>query len=224
MRWVHPVFCFICFAVMPLSARADRLTPEKLWDLARVGDAAVSPDGSSVAYLVKHYDLSENAGTSDLILQPLPSDLAEGDAKSAAFETPLAKSEAKVLLKDVKGIGALSWLVHQSGPKLVYIAPGKKPLDENDDGEESDADGDAEDDEEEAGEPQAWMLDPSGGEPTQLTEVEKGIGNLIASPSGDALAFTVDVKLDKDVREIFEDRMVPMTLQGIERGMKELGR
>ena len=26
------------------------------------------------------------------------------------------------------------------------------------------------------------------------------------------------------IREIFEDRMVPMTLEGIERGMKELGR
>jgi len=26
------------------------------------------------------------------------------------------------------------------------------------------------------------------------------------------------------IREIFENRMVPMTLEGIERGMKELGR
>lgn len=206
MRWVHPVFCFVCVALMPLSTRADRLTPEKLWELARIGDAAVSPDGSSVAYLVKHYDLTENSGTSDLILQPLPSDLAEGAAKSAAFETPLVSTETKVLLRDVKGIGGLSWLVHQSGPKLVYIAPGQKTQDENDgdDAEAGSGDEDA-DDEEETGEPQAWMLDPSGGEPTQLTEVEKGIGNLIASPSGDALAFTVDVKLDKDVREIFED-------------------
>ena len=39
----------------------------------------------------------------------------------------------------------------------------------------------------------------------QLTNVENGISNLITSPSGDAIAFTVDVKIDKEVTEIYED-------------------
>ena len=41
----------LLFSLAP-SVFAERLSPEKLLDLGRVGDAAVSPDGTQLAYLV----------------------------------------------------------------------------------------------------------------------------------------------------------------------------
>jgi len=54
---------------------AERLTPERLWDLQRVGDVAVSPDGKQLAYLVTKYSLEENRGTTSLYVQALPDKL-----------------------------------------------------------------------------------------------------------------------------------------------------
>ena len=38
-----------------------RLTPESLWAMGRIGDVAVSPDGSKTAYQVSYYSVQENA-------------------------------------------------------------------------------------------------------------------------------------------------------------------
>ena len=54
-----------------LSYAGRRLTPELLWKLGRVGEVAISPDGKQVAYIVTNYDLGENSGTSDLIIQAI---------------------------------------------------------------------------------------------------------------------------------------------------------
>lgn len=183
---------FMSIAGMQVKA-AERMTPEKLWDLKRIGAAAVSPDGKTLAYLVTQYDLEENAGRTTLYVQPISTATAGGHT-STAFETPLADAEARAVLEDVKGLGELSWLNHVSGPRLLYIAPTEGGDEENsEDGE--------------AGAPQAWMLDPwdAGAEPVQLTTVEDGIANLIPSPSGNKIAFTADIKLDKTVNEIYED-------------------
>ncbi|MDA7874297.1 S9 family peptidase [Rhodopirellula sp.] len=188
--------CLVLFALAK-PASADRLTPETLWDLARVGDAAVSPDGKQLAYLVKQYDLAENSGTSSLMVQSLAATL-DSDVKAAAFESPLLTEKSEPLLEDIKGLGSLNWLAHPTGSKLVYIAPGKPTA-------KSDKKESQEDSSDEPGESQAWMLDPVTGEAEQLTHVEDGIANLITSPSGDAIAFTVDVKIDQEVTEIYED-------------------
>lgn len=174
--------CLAC-AWMVSPVLAERLSPEKLWDLARIGDAAVSPDGKFVAYLVTRYDLSENSGTASLMLQELPTDASKPEPVAIAFDTPLAASGAKALLSDVKGLNSLAWLNHSTGAKLIYIAPTE--------GED--------------GKPQAWMMDPADATPVQLTSIEDGIGNLKASPAGNAIAFTVDVKMDPEVSELYSD-------------------
>ncbi len=180
---------------------AERLTPEKLWDLGRIGDAAVSPDGKQLAFLVTRYDLEKNEGTTSLMLQPLPAgEIRTAGRKSVAFDTPLAAPTPRALLKDIKGLGSLGWLNHSTAPKLVYIAPAKD--DDNDDAKKQE---DGKEEEQEKSKPQAWMIDPSGGKPRQLTHVEQGIANLKASPAGDAIAFTVDVKMDDKVAEIYPD-------------------
>jgi dipeptidyl aminopeptidase/acylaminoacyl peptidase len=44
------------------------MTPELLWKLNRLGDTALSADGSLVAYAVRKYDLKENKGKSTLFV------------------------------------------------------------------------------------------------------------------------------------------------------------
>lgn len=169
--------------LMPSDACwAERLTPEKLWDLARIGDSAVSPDGKQLAYLVTRYDLVENAGTTSLVVQPIVENF-DATVEAIAFGTPLSVPKSVTLKEDVKGLGALNWLNHPSGAKVIYSAPteGEDPT------------------------TQAWMLDPKGGEATQLTSIDGGIGNLKPSPAGNAIAFTVDVTLDKKVNELYAD-------------------
>ncbi len=210
---MRPVSTLLVFSILIAGGgpcAGERLTPETLWDLGRIGDAAVSPDGTQLAYLVTRYDLKANEGSTSLMLQPLSlkGQTETSGKKSVAFETPLANSSAKAVLKDVKGLGSLGWLNHASGPKLVYIAPAEE--EEGDETEEKskeddEEEGDDEGDDDDSGKPQAWMIDPSGGEPTQLTHVKEGVGNLKTSPSGDAIAFTVDVKMDPKVTELYED-------------------
>lgn len=191
----------VCLVVSTLGclaltnvARAERMTPEKLWDLQRIGDVAVSADGKQLAYLVTKYSLAENSGTTSLMLQALPAGGASAGVASAgvasaevktsiAFGTPLATATAKALLSNVSGLQSLSWIKRPQGERLLYIAPTA--------GEE--------------GKPQAWLLDPAGGKPQQLTQVKEGIANLKPSPTGEAIAFTVDVKMDQEVPEIYAD-------------------
>ncbi len=208
MRWNAGLLLFALVSLTPNPCSAERLSPEKLWDLARIGDAAVSPDGSQVAYLVTRFDLEKNEGTTSLMLQPLPQQLAPGQQRATGFETPLVTTKARSLLADVKGLGSLSWLDHASGPKLVYVAPAKMEEQEVESkpGQGAKRDTDQAKGEEASNEkPQAWMIATDGSEPTQLTRVTEGIGNLKVSPSGDAIAFTVDLKMDPKVAELYED-------------------
>ncbi|MCA9319104.1 MAG: PD40 domain-containing protein, partial [Planctomycetes bacterium] len=52
---------------------------------------------------------------------------------------------------------------------------------------------------------QAWSLDPATGDLLQVTDLAGGIANLKVAPGGRRMAFTVDVKLDATVPELFAD-------------------
>lgn len=60
-------------ALLPLSARADEkrtLTADDLVTMPRVGDPAVSPDGTLVAYTVSTYDADEDRRNADVWIVP----------------------------------------------------------------------------------------------------------------------------------------------------------
>ncbi len=44
----------------------NKMTPELLWQLGRVSLQAISPDGKTVVYGVRYYDIEGNSGSSDL--------------------------------------------------------------------------------------------------------------------------------------------------------------
>ena len=205
MRALKLGLLLISSILLSNAGSAERLSPERLWDLARIGDAVVSPDGQSVAYLVTRYDLAENSGTSSLLVQDLPKEIGSEGEKAIAFGTTLSLSEPRVMLKDVKGIGSLNWLNHRSGAKLVYIAPAEMPSETDTDQAQDEVEVEDSASKEPEKKPQAWMISPDGGDAVQLTKVPEGISNLKTAPSGDAIAFTVDVKLDQEVSEIYAD-------------------
>ena len=64
----------------------DRMTPEALWAMGRIGGAAASPDGKTVAYQVGYYSVKQNKSHQMLYTQT-------ADGKQQTVLTTSAKSE-----------------------------------------------------------------------------------------------------------------------------------
>ena len=63
-----------------------RLTPEALWAMGRIGDVAVSPDGSKIAYQVSYYSVEENASHTVIYMMDSNGSNVRLLTKSAASE------------------------------------------------------------------------------------------------------------------------------------------
>ena len=69
-----------------VTVENGQFTPEIMWKLGKMGETAVSPDGSQLAYAVTYYDMDQNKGNAELYLMPT----AGGEAKQL---TTTAESE-----------------------------------------------------------------------------------------------------------------------------------
>ncbi len=74
------LFCFTAFS-------QNRLTPEMLWKLGRVSDPQVSPDGNTVLYNVRVYDLAANRGNSDIYKVDIKTGLVKALTNDEVDET-----------------------------------------------------------------------------------------------------------------------------------------
>ncbi len=167
MRAVTAIVLFLLTAVSSTAAE-NRMSPELLWKLGRVGGGAVSPDGAQIAYSVRRYDLAKNSGLTEIHLISLST-----GKDRIALTLPNASS--------------LQWGQGATASQLFYVAAGSR----------------------EDAKPQVWSFDASsnrgGAKPRQVTDVEQGVANLKVSPTGTHLAFTVDVKMDSTVNELYSD-------------------
>ncbi len=107
-----------------LNMETDKLTPEILWSFGRVGEVAVSPDKKTVIYGVKYYDISENAGNSDLYSMNI-------DGSGLTQITRTAKSEYNIVWRpDGKKIGFIyatdkgsqMWEMNPDGTERVKVS------------------------------------------------------------------------------------------------------
>ena len=73
-----------------------RMTPELLWKLGRLGEAAISPDGKQVAYSVRRFELADNEGTTNL------------------YVTNVADGVTSLISKNWKSLSSLSCLLYTS--------------------------------------------------------------------------------------------------------------
>ena len=96
------VLSFVIFIVAVSAIAQNRVTPELLWKLGRVGDVQVSPDGKWILYPVTRYDIAANKGNTDLYLVS-----AEGGTPVKLTNSPTSEYNA-VWRPDGKKIGYLS--------------------------------------------------------------------------------------------------------------------
>lgn len=99
------------------DSQKQRMTPELLWKLGRLGEAVTSPDGNQVAYTVRRYELAEDKGHSDLFL------------------INLADGKQTHVLKQWSSIGSLHWLATKNGPRIFFEGTLAPPADANPDDE-----------------------------------------------------------------------------------------
>ena len=83
----------------------DRMTPEALWAMGRIGGAAASPDGKTVAYQVGYYSVKQNKSQQMLYTQT-------ADGKQQTVLTTSAKSETDP-----------AWI--EGGKRIAFLTDGQ---------------------------------------------------------------------------------------------------
>lgn len=83
----------------------DRMTPEALWAMGRIGGAAASPDGKTVAYQVGYYSVKQNKSHQMLYTQT-------ADGKQQTVLTTSAKSETDP-----------TWI--EGGKRIAFLTDGQ---------------------------------------------------------------------------------------------------
>lgn len=147
------------------SAEGNRMTPERLWQLGRIGESSIRSDGQVIAYTVRHYKLEENSGTTSLVL------LSMDESNPGNSQT---------VLEGWPSIDSPQWVQD----KLYFL--GSAPKDQD-------------------GGSQVYCMNSPDSEPKKVSNIDGGLANLKVSPTGTHIAYTVDVKMDPTVNEIYED-------------------
>ena len=111
--------------------------------------------------------------------------LADNKGTSTLFVQNFGDGDARAVLEGWSSIGGLQFAESPFGERLYFTG---KPVT---------------DDEEVKS--QVFAMNPVDGAILQVTNVEEGVANLKVAPNGSRIAFTVDIKLDDEVTEIYED-------------------
>lgn len=92
-----------------ITLASDKMTPEALWAMGRIGSYAVSPDGKTLVYQVSYYSVKENKSHTMLFVQPLKA------GKRIA--------KATALTKDSKSETDAAWI--EGGKKIAFLRDGQ---------------------------------------------------------------------------------------------------
>ncbi len=165
-----------------------RMTPELLWQLGRLGDVAVSPDGSRIAYTVVNYRLEENSGLTDLHL------------------IDMASGSDTIVLQGWASLGALQWHPSETSQRIYF--EGQQETTEDQAEKESNATSEQVEnkrDDANTDSPQAWYLNVEDNSTVEVTSIKDGISNLKLFPDGTGIAFTTRVKMKQEVVDLYPD-------------------
>jgi dipeptidyl aminopeptidase/acylaminoacyl peptidase len=110
-------------------------------------------------------------------------ELDKNSGRSSVYVLDIASGKSRALLEGWRGAGELQFAPTPFGERLIF---GGRP----------DVEGASN---------QVWSLNVVDGSVKQVTDVEGGVYNIKMSPTGENVAYTVDVKLDPEVTELYED-------------------
>ncbi|WP_075589842.1 S9 family peptidase [Labilibacter marinus] len=106
-----------------LKLNGDRLTPELIWQLGRVGNVCVSPNGKDVIYTVAHTDIKENKSYTDIYKANIASSETTQITNSKESESSLsysANGDDIFYLSSKSGTTQL-WKLHLESSKTSQI-------------------------------------------------------------------------------------------------------
>lgn len=161
---------FLCIQYAIRSGQADRITPELLWDLGRLGDVTLSKKGHVFAYTIQRYELSENKGKMSLYV--------------CHIDDETHHKTHRCLIENWTSLHDVQFALSPFGERIFFV--GQR-------------------DEKDEVFPQVWSLNYIDGGLLQVTDIEEGVSNLKVSPIGKHLAFTYEVKMDKDINDRYKD-------------------
>lgn len=121
---MYKKYLYVALALMTTTAFAqNKLTPETLWKLGRIGGFKLSPDGKSVAYTVRNYNLADNKGNTDMYLMPVAGGETKLIAGTADDESAPQWSTdgSKIYYLNTNGGTSNIWCVNADGSSAKQI-------------------------------------------------------------------------------------------------------
>ncbi len=103
MKKLLSILFVLTLTVNGLGFSQGVMTPEFLWKLSRVSDPKVSPNGKTIVFSIKKYDLNANKGNNDLYTLPVA-----GGMPKAVADGPDNENTAR-------------W--RPDGKKIIYLSP-----------------------------------------------------------------------------------------------------
>jgi dipeptidyl aminopeptidase/acylaminoacyl peptidase len=173
---------------------------EALYDVSRLSDIAVSPDGTRVAFVVAERDGEEESDRSSL------------------FVAPTDGSREPHRLARASDASQPSW--SPDGDRLGFVAARDQDIDraigrpsdsDSDDGDESDAGNEEESDagggRDDEPKPQLWLFDlERGGDAIQVTDREEGIREFDWGPDGEQVVVSARDPTDEEAEQLEQRR------------------
>lgn len=111
-------------------------------------------------------------------------ELADDKGSSNLFIMNVADATKVTALEKWASIGSIDWIANESGSHLFFAGINPEGTDSSN---------------------QAWSMNTKTSDVKQLTSIEGGISNFKVAPTGDKIAFTLDIKLDQKPNEIYAD-------------------
>lgn len=105
-----------------LLAAQNVLSPEKLFQLKRVGEPILSPNGQKLVYSARSYDLKENKGNTDLYIYDFKTNITKelvADQSSNEASPSWSSDGLKVYFLNDKGGSSQLWSINADGTGLI---------------------------------------------------------------------------------------------------------
>ncbi|MBL7899944.1 MAG: S9 family peptidase [Crocinitomicaceae bacterium] len=91
------------------SIGQDRMTPELLWKLKRIGEISVSPDNSTIAFTQREYKVEDNSSESNIYLVPVGGGTIKQLTTTKGSEFNITwRNDSKVIYYLAKGEGGVN--------------------------------------------------------------------------------------------------------------------